>query len=45
MLVLFMPEHNKQGKFALVLCQLCVTSKHNAIEYEIWVTLEMKKKF
>jgi len=45
MLVLFMPERNKQGKLAPALCKLCATSKHNAIEYEIQVTLEMKEEF
>lgn len=42
MLVLFMPEHNKQGKLTPASCKLLI-GQHNAIEYEFQVALEMKE--
>lgn len=42
MLVLFMPEHSKQGTLTPASCQPLI-GQHNAIEYEFQVALEMKE--
>jgi len=42
MLMVFMPEHSKQGKLTTALCKPLI-GQHDAIEYEFQVALEMKE--
>lgn len=42
MLVLFMPEHSKQGKLNPTSWKLSL-GQHDAVEYEFQVALEMKE--
>lgn len=42
MLVLFMPEHGKQGELPSASCKLSA-GQHNVINHEFHVALEMKE--